>query len=309
MSLALQVFVTGLGAGGVYGLVAIGHTLIYRLTGIVNFALGDLIGLGVFGTLLVAAGTGAVAQRSVAAPRFLLAIVVGLAVCALASAGSYVYAVAPYVVRGWTLGWVAATVAIAFAIRTSLDAVFSRSAYVFPDPLPFRRIGREGVVTLAGASVQVRTFYVIGLSLVVAAVATITLERTRFGRALQAVAADVEGARVVGIPVERYVALAFAAVGAIAALAAVAAAPSAPFDVGAGTLLGLKGLVAALLVRFSSPVRAFVAGLGVGVLEAAAAGLVVAGYQLGPQYRDVVPLALALLLLLVRKPRFAEVVE
>jgi branched-chain amino acid transport system permease protein len=51
MSLALQVFVTGLGAGGVYGLVAIGHTLIYRLTGIVHFALGDLIGLGVFSTL------------------------------------------------------------------------------------------------------------------------------------------------------------------------------------------------------------------------------------------------------------------
>ncbi|HEX6700213.1 MAG TPA: branched-chain amino acid ABC transporter permease [Gaiellaceae bacterium] len=309
MSLALQVVLTGLGAGGVYGLVAIGHTLIYRLTGIVNFALGDVIGLGVFATLFVAAGTGAVAQRSVAAPRFLVAIAVGLAVCAVASAGSYAYAVAPYVARGWTLGWVAATVAVAFAIRTTLDAVFSRSAYVFPDPLPFRRIGREGFVTLAGASVQVRTFYVIAVSLVVAAVATLTLERTRFGRGLQAVAADVEGARVVGIPVERYVALAFAAAGGIAALAAVAAAPSAPFDVGAGTLLGLKGLVAALLVRFSSPVRAFVAGLGVGVLEAAAAGLVVAGYQLGPQYRDVVPLALALLLLLARKPRFAELVE
>jgi branched-chain amino acid transport system permease protein len=309
MSLALQVALTGLGAGGVYGLVAIGHTLIYRLTGIVNFALGDLIGLGVFATLLVAAGTGAVAQRSVAAPRFIVALAVGLVVCALASAGSYAYAVAPYVARGWTLGWVAATVAIAFAIRTTLDAVFSRSAYVFPDPLPFRRIGREGVVTLAGASVQVRTFYVIAVSLAVAAVATVTLERTRFGRALQAVAADVEGARFVGIPVERYVTLAFAAVGAIAALAAVAAAPSAPFDVGAGTLLGLKGLVAALIVRFSSPLRAFAAGLGVGVLEAAAAGLVVSGYQLGPQYRDVVPLALALLLLLIRKPRFAELVE
>jgi branched-subunit amino acid ABC-type transport system permease component len=109
--------------------------------------------------------------------------------------------------------------------------------------------------------------------------------------------------------VERYVALAFAAAGGIAALAAVAAAPSAPFDVGAGTLLGLKGLVAALIVRFSSPVRAFVAGLAVGVLESAAAGLVVGGYQLGPQYRDVVPLALALLLLLARKPRFVELVE
>jgi len=38
-----------LSAGGVYGLIAIGHSLIYRLTGIVHFALGDLIGLGAFG--------------------------------------------------------------------------------------------------------------------------------------------------------------------------------------------------------------------------------------------------------------------
>jgi branched-chain amino acid transport system permease protein len=309
MSLALQVVLTGLGAGGVYGLVAIGHTLIYRLTGIVHFGLGDLIGLGVFTTLLVAAGTGAVAQQSVAAPRFLLALAAGLAVCVLASAGSYAYAVSPYVARGWTLGWVAATVAIAFAIRATLDAVFSRSAYVFPDPLPFHRIGRDGFVTIGGASVQVRTFYVLAVSLAIAAIATVTLERTRFGRALQAVAEDAEGARFVGIPVERLVAIAFGALGGIAALAAVAAAPSAPFDVGAGTLLGLKGLVAALVVRFASPLLAFAAGLGVGVLESAVAGLDVAGYQLGPSYRDVVPLALALLVVFARRPRFAALVE
>jgi hypothetical protein len=48
MSLAVQVVFTGLSAGGVYGLIAIGHSLIYRLTGIVHFALGDLIGLGAF---------------------------------------------------------------------------------------------------------------------------------------------------------------------------------------------------------------------------------------------------------------------
>jgi branched-chain amino acid transport system permease protein len=48
MSLAVQVIFTGLSAGGVYGLVAIGYSLLYRLTGIVYFALGDLIGLGAF---------------------------------------------------------------------------------------------------------------------------------------------------------------------------------------------------------------------------------------------------------------------
>ena len=57
MSLVVQVIVTGLAAGGVYGIVAVGHSLIYRLTGIVYFAFGDLVAFAVFATLLVAAGT------------------------------------------------------------------------------------------------------------------------------------------------------------------------------------------------------------------------------------------------------------
>ena len=58
---------TGAAAGAVYGLVAVGHSLVYRLTGVVNFALGDLVALGVFATLLVAAGTGPVTQTGSAA--------------------------------------------------------------------------------------------------------------------------------------------------------------------------------------------------------------------------------------------------
>jgi branched-chain amino acid transport system permease protein len=53
MTIALQVLISGLAAGGVYGLFAAGHSLVYRLTGIVNFAFGDLVGLGIFATLLV----------------------------------------------------------------------------------------------------------------------------------------------------------------------------------------------------------------------------------------------------------------
>jgi hypothetical protein len=68
LSLALQILVTGLAAGGVYGLLAAGLTFVYRLTGVVHFALGDLVGLAVFVTLLVAAGTGPVRRRASVAP-------------------------------------------------------------------------------------------------------------------------------------------------------------------------------------------------------------------------------------------------
>ena len=303
MSLVVQVIVTGLAAGGVYGIVAVGHSLIYRLTGIVYFAFGDLVAFAVFVTLLVAAGTAPVSQTSLAPGRFLVALAVALAACIGLGAATYILFIEPYLLRGSTLGWVAATLAIAFALRGMIGATFTRPAYVFPDPLPFDRIGHDGLVTIAGASVQVRSFFVIALAAGLAAFAAWALERTRYGRALQAISSDVEGARFVGLPVEGLVALTFGVVGGLAALAAVVAAPSAPFSVDTGTLLGLKGLVAALIVRFGSPWAAFAAGLGVGLAEAAIDNLRIGDFGLGPQYGEILPLAFALGLIAYRSLR------
>ena len=277
----------------------------YRLTGIVHFAYGDLVGLGVFTTLLVAAGTGPVTAATANGPRFLLALLVGLGVCVAAGAGSYLFAVQPYLARGSTIGWVAATVALAFAIRAVLSAVFTRTSYVFPDPLPFRKLGNGGFVTIGGASIQIRSFFVIVVAIALAALAGWALERSRWGRALQAIAADAEGARIVGVPVDRLVAIAFGIAGGLAALAAIVAAPSGAVTVDTGALIGVKGLVAALLVRFGSPLRAMAAGLALGVVEATLANAHFGSLELGPQYREVVPLALVLLLVALRPPRDA----
>jgi branched-chain amino acid transport system permease protein len=308
VSLALQVIVTGLAAGGVYGLVAVGHSVIYRLTGIVHFAYGELIALGVFVTLLVAAGTGPVTQQTAGTARFVVALVVGVGVCVVAGAGSYLFAVQPYLVRGSTIGWVAAITAVAFAIHAMLAAIFTRPSYVFPDPLPFRHVGHDGFVTVGGASIQVRAFFVIAVAVALAAAAGWTLERTRTGRALQAIASDAEGARIVGVPVDTLVAVAFGVAGGMAAIAAVVAAPSGAVDVDTGALLGLKGLVAALIVRFGSPLRAMVAGLVLGLAEATIANAHIGSFQLGASYREALPLAIVLLVVALR-PQWEAVEE
>jgi branched-chain amino acid transport system permease protein len=303
VSLVVQVIVTGLAAGGIYGVFAVGYSLVYRLTGVVYFAFGDLVSFAVFATLLVAAGTAPVSQTSLAPGRFLLALLVGLLLCVGVGAATYILFIEPYLLRGSTLGWVAATLAIAFALHGMVGAVFTRPAYVFPDLLPFDEVGRDGVVSVAGASIQVRSFFVIGFAALLAAAAAWTLERTRHGRALQAIASEPEGARFSGLPVERLVALTFGLVGGLAALAAVVAAPSAPFTVDTGALLGLKGLVAALIVRFGSPWAAFAAGLGVGLAEAAIDNLRIFDLGLGPQYGELLPLAFALVLIAYRSLR------
>jgi branched-chain amino acid transport system permease protein len=309
VSLAIQVLFTGLSAGGVYGLIAIGHSLIYRLTGIVHFALGDLIGLGAFATLLVAAGTAPLTTQSVGGLRTAAAIGAGVAVCVLAGVAGYVAVVQPFLATRSAIGWVVATLALAFAIRAALDAIFSRPAYVFPDPVSFRGLGRNGLVSLGGAQVHVRSFVVIAVAVVVAALASWILQQTRFGRSLRAIADDAEGAALVGISVERTRALAFGLAGGIAALAVVVAAPGAPFETGSGALLGLKGLVAAVLVRFGGLWSAFAAGLGLGIVEAAlGTGLLGHVHSLA-SYRELIPILAAIALLALRPLRFREAVE
>src|SRR6476619_545369 len=159
MSLTLQIVLTGLAAGSVYGLLAVGHTLVYRLTGIVYFALGDLVGLGVFVALLVTAGRGPVTASSASSWRFLLGLLVALVAVAAVGSGSYFAVLHPSLVSGSTLGWVAATVSV------------------------------------AGATFQLRSLFVIALGLALVAGLTYVIQRTRFGRALQAIAEDPDGAR------------------------------------------------------------------------------------------------------------------
>jgi len=308
VAVAIQILASGFAAGAVYGLVAVGHSIVFRLTGVVHFAFGELIALGVFVTLLVAAGSGPVSQTSVGGARFLVALAVGLLVTAAASAGAYFLAIEPYRARGSVIGWVGASLAVAFAIRTLLVVFFDRPAYVFPDPFPFRRLADDGFWHVGGATVQVRSVFVAVVALLLAGVGAALLQRTRFGRALEAIAQDFDAAVLVGLPVARLVGLAFALAGVWAGLAAILAAPSAAFDVDAAARFGLYGLLAAAVVWFD-PRRALVAGIAFGLLQATVTSAHAAGVELGPAYRDVLPLAVGLALFAWRARLLTQVVE
>jgi branched-chain amino acid transport system permease protein len=298
VALFVQILVTGLAAGAVYGLVASSYALIFRLTGVVHFALGELISLSVFATLFFASGTGPVTRTGVGLARFLPALAGGILVAVAAGYLLYVAAVGPFLRRRSNIGWIGALVAVAFAVRGFLAATFVRTAYVFPDPIPFHRLPNEGLIRLSGGvTIQVRSFLVAAAGIGLAAGAAWFLDRTRAGTALRAIADDRDAATLVGLPTERLLAFAFAGAGAVAALAALVAAPSAPVSTDVGALIGLKGLVAALLAGFGSPWRALGAGVVVGLLETGVSSLHLGPFRLGPQYRDIIPLALAVVAL------------
>src|SRR4051812_36442437 len=206
--LVLQVVVTGVAAGAAYGLIGIGVALVYRLTGVVQLAQGELLGGATFLALVLAAGRSPVTRTSV--PVRLVAASAFLAVVVAAAAGAalYLLLLRPFLRRGAEIAWVAVLVTVALAIEGLLTKAFPSEGYVFPDVFPVERVRPVGLGS--GVTVPVRTFYVLAVSLAVAVVVERWLARSRMGKAMEAVADDRGAAEVVGLPVDRLVAAAFA---------------------------------------------------------------------------------------------------
>jgi branched-subunit amino acid ABC-type transport system permease component len=302
----LQAVLTGLSVGAVYGLVGQGFALVHRLTRVMSLAHGDLVVAAAFLGVLTVVGRGPVAST----PGILAGAGLALAVLAAGaglSVGSYLLAVRPFVRSGDVLGWLAGTAAAGLLLREAVAVVFPEQGYAVPDPLRLDRLTATGVLALPGdASLPVRTLGVLLVAVVAAVVAERCLVGTRLGHAMRAVADDADAARLSGIPVERVVLLAFAVAGLLAGLAGVLDAPGRTLTPAAGVVLGLKGIAAAaVLGRLGSLRGALAGGLALGVVEQIA----VASSALGPEYVDVLPLAILVAVLVVRPPRASVVVE
>jgi branched-subunit amino acid ABC-type transport system permease component len=232
--------------------------VLYRLSGVLNFAAGDLVTLGLFAFVAgVALGPGAGALVAV-----LVVAAVAMAVQRLA--------VRPFAERGAALGWVAAIAAAGAAIRGSVRAAFPAESYSAPDLWQLSRIGSGGTVALGGgAFVDVRAVAALAAGMTLAIGIQAWLERSWTGRAIQAASQDRQAAALVGIPAQRLQMLAWAIVGGLAACAALLVAPGRPLSVELGVVLGLNGVAAAVVSGLESPRAAIAAGLAIGVVETA----------------------------------------
>ena len=299
---ALQAVLTGLAQGAVYGLVALGFTLVHRLVRVLSFAHGDVVVASVFVGVLVTVGRTPVVTTP-GAGRAVAQVLVTVACGAALSVGLYLLAIRPFLRTGVSqpsavTGWVAATLAAGLLLREALGLVFTREAYAVADPLRLDRlVGRDGVIDLPGdVTVPARIVGVVVIGLVVAAVVERFVARSRTGTAIRAVSDDAETAALMGIPTERVVVLAFAVAGLLAGVAGLLSAPGGRASVAGGVILGLKGAAAALLGRLGSLRGAVVAGLALGVVES----LAVASAAFGPAYADVLALAVLVVVLAAR---------
>lgn len=273
--------VSGLTAGSLYGLVAVGFNILYRPTKVFNFAQGDLVMLG--------AMTSALLLTQLRWPWYgaLLAAIVAIALLALLEER---VAVAPVLKRSAAgTAWIITTLAFALIITNIVGKVWGPEPIVVAAPAPFS----NDVLSLPGIEVSSYQIALVVATLLLV-VAVDRLYRSLWGKAALAVAEDPDAARLRGIDPESIRRWSFAFGGGFAALTGCLAAPVLNASTTLGVTLLLKGFAAAAIGGLGSNRGALFAGYLIGLAEAASAVL------LSPGYHNAVLLVLVLGVLLAR---------
>lgn len=257
-----QFLASGLTVGAVYALVALGFTLIYNASDVVNFAQGEFVMLGGMVTVFVSA---AGVPLPLAA---LIAVMVSVAV------GLLLYWLAIEPARGASpVTLIIITIGASILLRGIAAIVFDKQFHKLPS------FSGDTPVNILGAAVQPQSFWVIGGAAVIVVLLYIFLEKTVLGKAVLATAANRLAARLVGINTATVVALAFGGSAAIGAIAGILITPITLTNYDVGTLLALKGFAAAMLGGMGNPLGAVAGGLLLGLLESFGAGYISSTYK------------------------------
>lgn len=272
----LQLLFAGLTIGAVYALVALGFTLIFQASEVINFAQGEFVMLG--GMVTVFAYKAGVPLPLAALLAVLLAVAVGVALQRLAiepAKGASVVAI------------IIVTIGASILIRGIAQIVFDKQFHALP------AFSGDEPIRLLGAAILPQSLWVLFGAGVIVLGLRLFMERTLFGAAVRATAANRLAAELVGIDTRRVLAFAFAVSAAIGAIGGILVTPITLTSYAVGTLLALKGFAAAMLGGIGSPVGAVLGGLLLGLLESFAAGWI------SSTYKDAVAFIVILLVLFV----------
>ena len=259
-----QFLVSGLTVGAVYALVALGFTLIYNASDVVNFAHGEFVMLG--GMITVFASAAGIALPVAALIAVGVTVVVGLLL--------YWFAIQP--ARGASaVTLIIITIGASILLRGAAQVLFDKQFHKLPS------FSGDKPLNIFGAAVQPQSFWVLGGTALIVLTLYIFLELTVLGKAVRATAANRLAARLVGINTTTVMALAFGGSAAIGAIAGILVTPITLTSYDVGTMLALKGFAAAMLGGIGSPLGAVAGGLLLGLLEAFGAGYISSTYKDG----------------------------
>ena len=275
----VQLLISGMAQGCIYGLIALGFVLIYKATETVSFAQGDLMMVGAFG--------GLAAMTALGFPYWLA---VPSAIVAMMLVGVLIErAVIRPILGQPAFSIVMLTIGVGYVLRGIITMIPDVGTDTHTLPVPY-----AGQVLRAGALVlSAEQLVVIGSTAVLCVLLFALFRYSTLGIAMQASSQNQLAAYYMGIPVKRLNGLVWGLAAGVAAIAGLLLAPITFVHANMG-FIGLKAFPAAVVGGFSSLPGAIVGGLVIGIVEA------VSGFYLPEGFKDIAPYVVVLLMLLLK---------
>ena len=275
----LQIIISGIAQGCIYGLIALGFVLIYKATETVSFAQGELMMLGAF--------AGLAAMTMLGFPFWLA---VASAAVAMGAFGVLLERIVIRPILGQpAFSVVMLTIGIGYVARGLITMIQNIGTETHTFAVPYKdQIWNVGALVL-----NVEQMVIIGATAVLSALLYALFKYSKLGVAMQASSQNQIAAYYMGIPVKSLNGLVWGLAAAVAAIAGLLLAPITFVHANMG-FIGLKALPAAVVGGFGSLPGAIVGGLVIGLVES------LSGFYMPEGFKDIAAYVVVLLMLMVR---------
>ena len=275
----VQQLINGVSLGSIYALIALGYTMIYGIIKLINFAHGDVYMFGAY------VGFFAI---SVAGLPVFPALLISMAITAFL--GMLIERLAYKPLRH------APRISLLItAIGVSFFLEYAGMYFVTPTPRTFPATGLNFAFNVAGFVINGEQLLIFSITIILMALLTYIVQKTKLGKAMRAASFDTETAQLMGIDSDRVISMTFCIGSALAAAAGVLVGVYYnTIDPLMGIMPGLKAFVAAVLGGIGILPGAVVGGIILGVIEALVAGFI------SSTFRDAAAFAILILVLLIK---------
>jgi len=274
----LQFLISGLTVGSTYGLTALGFTIIYNTTGIINFAQGEFVMLGGMLSVYFYRGLGL---------GLALAIVLAVAVTTVVGALIERFTIRPLRGAG-IINMIIVTIGVSILIRGIAMMLWGKDTFGLPS------FSGSKPITFFGASLMPQSLWIFGVTIVLLLALKLFFSVSIYGKGMLACSYDRKASFLVGIGVDRMVMLSFVISAFVSSVSGAILTPLTLTSYNSGIMLGLKGFAACIIGGLGNPFGAAFGGLILGVLESFGAGYI------SSAYKDAFAFLILLVLLFVR---------
>lgn len=282
-SLFLQQFINGLSLGSIYALIALGYTMVYGIVTLINFAHGDIMMMGAYAGYFVLVAFGA------SGFGFAGALLVAMVFCGLLGVAIERLAYRP-LRNAPRLNSLITAIAVELILQNMMRVL----PFAGPDPKQFPALNVPEIVIGPVSIPGIKALVIIASVLLMLAL-HVLVNYTRTGKAMRSVSYDMQASSLMGINVNKTIAVTFAIGSVLAGAGGVLYASAYPqVDPLMGYMPGLKAFVAAVLGGIGSIPGAMIGGVILGIAETMTKGY-------GPsQYADAISFGILILILLVK---------